>query len=135
MMDWGFILERTLSASIGVEVMVYALAAVGLNVHFGYTGLMNFGQAGFMAAGAYGIGVTVYWLQWSFWIGIGFVFVYGAVLALLLGIPTLRLRADYLSLVTIAAAESIRLIARSRVMRPITGGVEASTSSPRSSTS
>jgi len=123
-MDWGFILERTLSASIGVEVMVYALAAVGLNVHFGYTGLMNFGQAGFMAAGAYGIGVTVYWLQWSFWIGIGFVFVYGAVLALLLGIPTLRLRADYLSLVTIAAAESIRLIARSRVMRPITGGVE-----------
>lgn len=124
MMDWGFILERTLSASIGVEVMVYALAAVGLNVHFGYTGLMNFGQAGFMAAGAYGIGVTVYWLQWSFWIGIGFVFVYGAVLALLLGIPTLRLRADYLSLVTIAAAESIRLIARSRVMRPITGGVE-----------
>ncbi|MFM8970975.1 MAG: branched-chain amino acid ABC transporter permease [Actinomycetota bacterium] len=123
-MDWGFIFERTFSAMIGVEVMVYALAAVGLNVHFGYTGLMNFGQAGFMAAGAYGIGVTVYWMQWSFWWGVLFVFVYGAVLALLLGIPTLRLRADYLSLVTIAAAESIRLLARSRVMRPITGGVE-----------
>ncbi|MFM8907801.1 MAG: ABC transporter permease subunit, partial [Actinomycetota bacterium] len=96
-MDWGFIFERTFSAVIGVEVMVYALAAVGLNVHFGYTGLMNFGQAGFMAAGAYGIGVTVYWMQWSFWWGVLFVFVYGAVLALLLGIPTLRLRADYLS--------------------------------------
>ena len=123
-MDWGFIFERTFSAMIGVEVMVYAMAAVGLNVHFGYTGLMNFGQAGFMAAGAYGIGVTIYWLQWNFWVGILFVFVYGAVLSVLLGVPTLRLRADYLSLVTIAAAESIRLIARSRVMRPITGGVE-----------
>ncbi|MFM8508536.1 MAG: hypothetical protein ACKOBR_12775, partial [Actinomycetota bacterium] len=43
-------------------------------------GLMNFGQAGFMAAGAYGIGVTVYWMQWSFWWGVLFVFVYGAVL-------------------------------------------------------
>jgi branched-chain amino acid transport system permease protein len=123
-MDWGFILERTFSAMIGPEVVVYAMAAVGLNVHFGYTGLMNFGQVGFMAAGAYGVGVSVYWLGWSFWLGIVFVFVYAAVLALLLGIPTLRLRADYLSLVTIAASETIRLVARSRVMKPITGGVE-----------
>jgi branched-chain amino acid transport system permease protein len=105
-------------------VVVYAMAAVGLNVHFGYTGLMNFGQVGFMAAGAYGVGVSIYWLGWSFWVGLIFVFVYAAVLALLLGIPTLRLRADYLSLVTIAASETIRLVARSRVMKPITGGVE-----------
>ena len=123
-MDWGFILERTFSAMIGPEVMIYAMAAVGLNVHFGYTGLMNFGQVGFMAAGAYGVGVTVFWLDWSFWIGLLFVFVYAGVLALLLGIPTLRLRADYLGLVTIAASETIRLFARSRVMKPVTGGVE-----------
>jgi len=123
-MDWGFVFERTFSAMIGPEVMVYALAAVGLNVHFGYTGLMNFGQVGFMAAGAYGVGVSVYWLGWNFWVGVLFSFVYSAVLALLLGIPTLRLRADYLSLVTIAASETIRLLARSRVMQPITGGVE-----------
>jgi branched-chain amino acid transport system permease protein len=122
--DWGFILERTFSAMIGPEVMIYAMAAVGLNVHFGYTGLMNFGQVGFMAAGAYGVGVTVFWLDWSFWIGLLFVFVYAGVLALLLGIPTLRLRADYLGLVTIAASETIRLFARSRVMKPVTGGVE-----------
>jgi neutral amino acid transport system permease protein len=123
-MDWGFIIERSFSAMIGPEVVVYALAAVGLNVHFGYTGLMNFGQVGFMAAGAYGVGVSVYWLGWNFWVGIIFAFVYAGVLALLLGLPTLRLRADYLSLVTIAASETIRLLARSRVMRPITGGVE-----------
>jgi len=123
-MDWGFIFERTFSAMIGPEVMVYALAAVGLNVHFGYTGLMNFGQVGFMAAGAYGVGVSVYWLGWNFWVGVLFSFVYSAVLALLLGIPTLRLRADYLSLVTIAASETIRIVARSRVMKPVTGGAE-----------
>lgn len=123
-MDWGFIFERTFSAMIGPEVMIYALAAVGLNVHFGYTGLMNFGQVGFMAAGAYGVGVSVFWLGWNFWVGLVFVFVYAGVLALLLGIPTLRLRADYLGLVTIAASETIRLFARSRVMKPITGGVE-----------
>ncbi|NBP50238.1 MAG: branched-chain amino acid ABC transporter permease [Actinobacteria bacterium] len=123
-MDWGFILERTLSAMIGPEVVVYALAAVGLNVHFGYTGLMNFGQVGFMAAGAYGMGITVFWFGWSFWVGLLFTFVYGAVLALILGLPTLRLRADYLSLVTIAASETIRIVARSRVMKPVTGGAE-----------
>ena len=55
-MDWGFIFERTFSAMIGIEVVVFALAAVGLNVHFGYAGLLNFGQVGFMAAGAYGLG-------------------------------------------------------------------------------
>ena len=64
-MDWGFIFERSFSAMIGPEVVVYALAAVGLNVHFGYTGLMNFGQVGFMAAGAYGVGVSVFWLGWK----------------------------------------------------------------------
>lgn len=123
-MDWGFILERTLSAMIGPEVVVYAMAAIGLNVHFGYTGLMNFGQVGFMAAGAYGMGVTVFWFGWSFWVGLLFTFVYGTVLALILGVPTLRLRADYLALVTIASSETIRIVARSRVLKPVTGGAE-----------
>jgi branched-chain amino acid transport system permease protein len=123
-MDWSFILERTFSTMFGVEVMVFALAAVGLNVHFGYTGLLNFGQVGFMAAGAYGLGITVHWLEWNFWVGIVFGFVYSAILALILGLPTLRLRADYLAIVTIAASESIRLFVRWREMAPITGGSE-----------
>ena len=50
-MDWGFILERTFSTMIGPEVVIYALAALGLNIHFGYTGLLNFGHVAFMAAG------------------------------------------------------------------------------------
>lgn len=113
-MDWGFILERTMSAMIGPEAMVFALAAVGLNVHFGYAGLLNFGQVGFLAAGAYGLGMTVYWFDLNFWLGIPFGVLYALALALILGIPTLRLRADYLAIVTIAASESIRLFVRWR---------------------
>ena len=123
-MDWGFIFERTISTMFGVEVVVFALAAVGLNVHFGYTGLLNFGQVGFMAAGAYGLGITVTYFQWNFVIGLLFGLIYSAILALLLGLPTLRLRADYLAIVTIAASETIRLFVRWRRMKEITGASE-----------
>lgn len=123
-MDWGFILERTFSTMFGVEVVVFAMAAVGLNVQFGYAGLLNFGQVGFMAAGAYGLGVTISYFQWNFLLGLAFGIIYSLVLALILGLPTLRLRADYLALVTIAASETIRLLARWRKMKPITGASE-----------
>lgn len=123
-MDWGFILERTVSTMFGVEVLVFALAAVGLNVQFGYAGLLNFGQVGFMAAGAYGLGVSISYFQWNFLLGVAFGIIYSIVLALILGIPTLRLRADYLALVTIAASETIRLFARWRKMKSITGASE-----------
>jgi branched-chain amino acid transport system permease protein len=123
-MDWGFIFERTFSTMFGVEVMVFAMAAVGLNVQFGYAGLLNFGQVGFMAAGAYGLGVSISYFQWNFVVGILFGVVYSIVLALILGVPTLRLRADYLAIVTIAASETIRLLVRWRQMKEITGGSE-----------
>ncbi len=47
------------AACSSIDAIYYAIAALGLNVQFGYTGLLNFGQAGFMAAGAYGMGMTV----------------------------------------------------------------------------
>ncbi|MET0831802.1 MAG: branched-chain amino acid ABC transporter permease, partial [Acidimicrobiia bacterium] len=46
-MDWGFIFEQTLIQALGLNAAVYAIAAIGLNLHFGYAGLLNFGQAGF----------------------------------------------------------------------------------------
>ena len=123
-MDWGFIFERTISTMFGVEVMVFALAAIGLNVHFGYTCLLNFGQVGFMAAGAYGLGVTISYFELNFMVGVAFGVVYSLILALILGLPTLRLRADYLAIVTIAASETIRLFVRWRKMKEITGASE-----------
>ena len=108
-MDWSSIFGDSLQQGLGAPAVVYCLAAIGLNVHFGYTGLLNFGQAGFMAVAGYALASSRGHL--------GTVVLARAassgsrssvVLALLLGIPTLRLRADYLAIVTIAAAEIIR---------------------------
>ena len=121
-MDWGSILDNSITAAFGLEAVVFALAAIGLNVHFGYTGLLNFGQVGFMAVAAYGVAITVNTLGQSMWGGILVGLLFAAVLSLILGVPTLRLRADYLAIVTIASSEIIRLVARSVSMREITGG-------------
>jgi branched-chain amino acid transport system permease protein len=120
--DWTRIIINALEASIGLQTVVFALAAIGLNVHFGYTGLLNFGQSGFLAVAAYGLAVTVATFDLPMWLGILIGLALAVVLALLLGIPTLRLRADYLAIVTIAAAEIIRLIARSVTFEETLGG-------------
>ena len=58
-MDILAILGDASRAAIGPEAAIYALAAIGLNMHFGYTGLLNFGQVGFMLVGADGVAVAV----------------------------------------------------------------------------
>jgi neutral amino acid transport system permease protein len=121
-MDWHFILSQALTQAIGPLMIVYALAAIGLNVQFGYTGLLNFGQAAFAAVGAYGLALAVVAFDLAFWWGIGIGLAAAAVLALLLGIPTLRLRADYLAIVTIAAAEIVRRLVRATTWSEYTGG-------------
>ncbi len=121
-MDWANIFENALRASISKDAIVYALAAIGLNLHFGFTGLLNFGQAGFIALGAYGTAITVDYYGQSLWLGLAASVALAVTFALLLGVPTLRLRADYLAIVTIAAAEGLRLILRSVTFGDITGG-------------
>ena len=123
-MDWAGVFENTVKAFIGINAVYFAIAAIGLNVQFGYTGLLNFGQAGFMAAGAYGLGMTAKYFEISFWWGIGIGIGYSIALGLLMGIPTLRLRADYLAIVTIAVAEVVRLIVRSVKFRDTFGGTD-----------
>jgi neutral amino acid transport system permease protein len=120
--DWSNLLGDASRALIGSETVVFALAAIGLNVQFGYTGLLNFGQAAFLAVAAYGLAATVVTFGLPFWIGILVGFAGVVVLAVLLGVPTLRLRADYLAIVTIAASEIIRLIFRSVTLRDTFGG-------------
>ena len=123
---------------------VYALAAIGLNVHFGYTGLLNFGQVGFMAVGrlrrSRSPSTT---FGRSMWVGIARrPRSRRSCCALLLGIPTLRLRADYLAIVTIAAAEILRLVVRAgvaarrhrRLVGPAARSPATSTTSTRSPT-
>lgn len=98
-----------------------AIAVIGLNIHFGFTGLLNFGQAGFMLLGAYGMAISVVeglplWLAVIIGIGCAVLF------ALILGIPTLKLRGDYLAIVTISAAEIIRFVGRLSSLQDFTGG-------------
>ncbi|MFG6193922.1 branched-chain amino acid ABC transporter permease [Nonomuraea sp. JJY05] len=121
-MDWITIISTTLKSAIGVDTVLYALAAIGINIHFGYTGLLNFGQAAFMGVAGYGLAVTVTVMGLPFWIGIFVGLAAAVLLAILMGIPTLQLRADYLAIVTIAAAEIIRLVFRSVAFKDIFGG-------------
>ena len=121
-MDWGTIFSNSLRAGVGVEAATYALAAIGLNIHFGYTGLLNFGQVGFMAVGAYGVGISTTYYGWNPVVGILVGLGAAVVLALILGLPALRLRADYLAITTIAASEIIRNVARSVSLRNWSGG-------------
>ena len=110
---------------------IYGLAAIGLNVHFGLTGLLNFGHASFMGVGAY---VTLLLIPHAagregeitesglpFLLALLIGVISASLFGLLLGLPAIRLRGDYLAIVTIAAAEIFRLLVRD--LESITGGV------------
>mgnify|MGYP001363152072 FL=1 len=110
---------------------IYGLAAIGLNVHFGLTGLLNFGHAAFMGLGAY---VTILLIPHAagregeitvsgipFFLALIIGIISAALFGLLLGLPAIRLRGDYLAIVTIAAAEIFRLLVRD--LESVTGGV------------
>ena len=123
-MDWSFILSNTAAWLLAPETIAYAIATVGLAVHFGYGGLLNFGQAGFMAIGAYGYAISILSFDLPWWVGILVGLAASVVFALLLGLPTLRLRADYLAIVTIAAAEVVRLLFNSTVFDQFTNSAD-----------
>ncbi|HEX8762041.1 MAG TPA: branched-chain amino acid ABC transporter permease [Pseudonocardiaceae bacterium] len=127
MIDVSNLLTNGIAALVGPSAIFFALLAIGLNIHFGYTGLLNFGQIGFALVGGYGMGIAVVNFGLPLWVGVLIGMVAGAMLALLLGIPTLRLRADYLAIVTIAAAELLRLITRSTSMTEFSGGTQGLT--------
>lgn len=122
MVDWNVVVDAAFSAALGPNAIVLALAAMGLNIHFGYTGLLNFGQAGFMAVSAYGLAVTVVTYGQSFWLGMTIALLAPVALAIVLGYPTLRLRADYLAIATIATAEILRLVFGAVETKGVFGG-------------
>lgn len=123
-MDWLQILENTASSIISPATIAYALAALGLAVHFGYAGLLNMGIAGFMALGAYGYAITILTFGLPWYVGILVGIIASLIFALILGIPTLRLRGDYLAIVTIAAAEVLRLIFLTSAFDDVTGSAD-----------
>jgi ABC-type branched-subunit amino acid transport system permease subunit len=92
---------------------IFALMAQGLNIHWGFTGLLNFGHVAFFAVGAYTMGI----LNTQFEVGLLPSFLAAMVAATLLGIivalPAIRLRTDYLAIVTVTIGEIFRLVLKS----------------------
>ncbi|WP_419704941.1 branched-chain amino acid ABC transporter permease [Promicromonospora sp. NFX87] len=115
------ILTQAAGELIAPTTAAYVLAAIGLNLHFGYTGLLNMGQAGFMLLGAYGFAISTI-AGAPFWLALAVALVASILFALILGMPTLKLRGDYLAIVTIAAAEIVRMLGRSSGLAEWTGG-------------
>jgi len=121
-MDLFLVLSLAANELFSPVTVGYILCAIGLAVHFGFTGLLNFGQAAFAALGAYGFAIAILDFGWDLWGAVLFGLVCAMGFAALLGLPTLRLRADYLAIVTIAAAQALRFTVGSSTMEPITGG-------------
>ena len=121
-MDWGAIFTLAVKELISPITATYVLCAIGLSVHFGYTGLLNFGQAAFAAVGGYGLAIGILTFHLPLISAVLFGLACSAIFALVLGIPTLRLRADYLAIVTIAASEIFRYFMTTIGFAKVTGG-------------
>lgn len=121
-MDFLGILGLTIGELFSPFTIAYVLCALGLAMHFGYTGLLNFGQAAFAAVGAYGFSISVISFGLEWWAAVIVGMLCAVAFAFLLGIPTLRLRADYLAIVTIAAAQALYFALAASDFSDFTGG-------------
>lgn len=116
---------------------VYAILALGLNLQWGYTGELNIGVAAFFAVGAYTAAIATTasspnhlgGFGWPFLAGLVAAMVVAGILALAVGLITLRLRSDYLAIATIGIAEIVRLVLKNEAW--LTNGVRGIPSIPR----
>jgi branched-chain amino acid transport system permease protein len=107
---------------VGIIAGIYTIFALGLQINVGFTGIQNFGQAAFMAIGAYTMAILVVEHGVSFWLSLPIAILVTIAFGLIVGLPSLRLRADYFAIATIAAAEAVRLFALNA--RELTGGAQ-----------
>jgi branched-chain amino acid transport system permease protein len=107
-------------AFVGVVAGIYTILALGLQLQFGLTGLLNFGHVAFMAIGAYTMAILVVKEGLSTWLAAPAAIGAAAAGGLLLGLPSLRLRSDYFAIVTIAFSEIVRYVATNE--QSLTGG-------------
>jgi branched-chain amino acid transport system permease protein len=118
--DLAKLLDADFWVSVGVIAGIYALVALGLQLNVGFTGIVNFGQAAFMAIGAYTMALLVLEAGMSFWLALPISMIVTMGFGVIIGLPSLRLRADYFAIVTLAMAEVVRLVAQNA--RSLTGG-------------
>lgn len=103
----------------------YALIALGLNIVIGYAGLLDLGYIGFYATGAYTTGVlTSYHWHWPFFLALPVAIAVTMVTGVILGAPTLRVRGDYLAIVTLGFGEIIRIVVKNTEWLGASAGIK-----------
>jgi branched-chain amino acid transport system permease protein len=115
--------------NFGVQILIYVMLGWGLNIVVGLAGLLDLGYVAFYAVGAYSYALLAQTFGLSFWILLPAAGCLAAFWGILLGFPVLRLRGDYLAIVTLAFGEIIRLILINWV--PVTNGYAGISSIPR----
>ena len=95
---------------LGTTVLIYIMLGWGLNIVVGLAGLLDLGYVAFYAVGAYSFALFALWFDLSFWVALPIAGVLAASVGVLLGFPVLRLRGDYLAIVTLGFGEIIRII-------------------------
>jgi branched-chain amino acid transport system permease protein len=108
-------------------IAVYALMALGLNITLGLAGLLDLGFVAFFAVGAYTVGLLTSTsefgiAQWPFWVAIPFAVMVAMGFGIVLGLPILGIRGDYLAIATLGFGEIIAILARSDLLKPYIGG-------------
>lgn len=96
--------------NFGIQILIYVMLAWGLNIVVGLAGLLDLGYVAFYAVGAYAYALLGTHFGWSFWILLPAAGIMAAFWGVILGFPVLRLRGDYLAIVTLAFGEIIRLV-------------------------
>ena len=107
---WPFVDGNRSHVDIATLVMIYVMLGLGLNIVVGFAGLLDLGFVGFYAVGAYTYALLYHWAGWGFWEALPLAGAMAALFGFLLGFPVLRLRGDYLAIVTLGFGEIIRLL-------------------------
>jgi branched-chain amino acid transport system permease protein len=119
------------------NVGIYILMGLGLNIVVGFAGLLDLGYVAFFAIGAYTMGIltspemTWHSVHLGFWTALPFAVLMAILWGVILGIPVLGMRGDYLAIVTLGFGEIIRLIALSDWLKPLIGGSNGITGVPK----
>jgi branched-chain amino acid transport system permease protein len=107
-------------------VGIYVLMGLGLNIVVGLAGLLDLGYVAFFAIGAYSVGLLTspepLGIQLNFWIALLMAVMLAALSGIILGVPVLRMRGDYLAIVTLGFGEIIRVLAKSDMLASFAGG-------------
>jgi branched-chain amino acid transport system permease protein len=114
---------------LGTLVLTYIMLGWGLNIVVGLAGLLDLGYVAFYAVGAYSYALLATTFGWGFWICLPLAGIFAALWGVMLGFPVLRLRGDYLAIVTLAFGEIIRIILINWVS--LTNGPNGITGIPR----